>query len=56
MSDITNDDIYDLIGLPEEEKVADNELILPNGKKIIFNDQQFEAIKKIKEWLKEKDN
>ena len=55
MSDITNDDIYDLIGLPEEEKVADNELILPNGKKIIFNDQQFEAIKKIKEWLKEKD-
>ena len=52
---ITNDDIFSFLNEEPEEKVADNELILPNGKKIIFNDQQFEAINKIKEWLKKKD-
>jgi exodeoxyribonuclease-5 len=52
---ITNDDIFSFLNEDEEETVADNELILPNGKKIVFNDQQFEAIQRIKKWLKEKD-
>jgi len=34
------------------KKVEANELELPNGKVITFNDEQFEGINKIKKWLK----
>lgn len=36
--------------------IEDNQLRLANGKIITFNDQQYEAIKKIRSWLKERDN
>ena len=32
--------------------VGENQLLLPNGKLITFNEQQTEALKRIKEWLK----
>jgi len=37
-----------------KEKLADNQLQLPTGKIITFNDQQYEGINKIRRWLKEK--
>ena len=52
---ITNNDIFDIFNdndVDNHKKIADNELILPNGKKIVFNDQQYEAIQKINKWLK----
>ena len=33
-------------------KVNDNQLLLPSGKIITFNDEQYEGIIKIREWLK----
>jgi ATP-dependent exoDNAse (exonuclease V) alpha subunit len=35
-----------------KNKIEDNQLMLPNGKLITFNDEQFEGIKKINNWLK----
>lgn len=32
--------------------IAENQLLLPSGKLITFNDEQFEGLKKIKHWLK----
>jgi len=52
---ITDDDILSFLDEEPEEKVTDNQLLLSSGKLITFNDQQFEAINKIKKWLKEKD-
>lgn len=34
-----------------EENVKDNQLILPTGKLITFNDEQYEGINKIRHWL-----
>ena len=39
-----------------ERHVKDNQLILPTGKLITFNDEQYEGINKIRRWLKEKGN
>ena len=36
--------------------MKENQLKLPNGKIITFNDQQFEGLQKIKEWLEDDDN
>lgn len=36
-------------------KIEDNQLRLPNGKIITFNDEQYEGIKKIRKWLDEAD-
>lgn len=35
-------------------KVDDNQLVLPSGKIITFNSEQYEAINRIREWLKNK--
>lgn len=34
-----------------EEKIKDNQLVLPTGKVITFNDEQYDGIKKIRHWL-----
>jgi exodeoxyribonuclease-5 len=34
------------------EKLNENQMLLPSGKIITFNDEQFEGIKRIKQWLK----
>ena len=41
-----------------EGHVDDNQLVLPTGKLITFNDEQYEGINKIRVWLKsgDKDN
>lgn len=39
-----------------EGHVQDNQLVLPTGKLITFNDEQYEGIKKIRHWLKGEDN
>jgi len=41
--------------LPKIETI-DNQLLLPNGKLITFNDEQFEGLKKINDWLSAKGN
>jgi len=57
MSEINNDivKVFDEVETKPQHTVADNELVLSNGKKITLSDQQFEAIQRIKKWLKEKD-
>jgi len=37
-----------------ESKIEDNQLLLPSGKIITFNEQQVEGIQKIRKWLKDK--
>ncbi len=41
-----------LAELNEFEAMQDKQLKLPNGKTITFNEEQYEGIKKIREWLK----
>lgn len=36
----------------KHQKVSDRKLLLPTGKIITFNDEQFEGLEKIKHWLK----
>lgn len=36
----------------EKRKLSDRELLLPTGKVITFNEEQFEGLNKIKHWLK----
>ena len=36
----------------QQKKYSDRELLLPSGKVITFNDEQFEGLTKIKSWLK----
>jgi ATP-dependent exoDNAse (exonuclease V) alpha subunit len=47
-------DIDDLLSNDSETEpdVPDNQLYLPSGKIITFNDQQYEGIQKIRKWLK----
>ena len=50
-------DIEALLGGYESKpniKVDDNQLVLPSGKIITFNSEQYEGINKIREWLKNK--
>jgi len=35
-----------------DNKLPDNQLLLPNGKLITFNDEQYNGINKIRAWLK----
>ena len=53
---ITDDDILDVLKGNDEPKqvIADNQLLLPSGKLITFNNEQFEGLSKIKLWLKDK--
>ena len=37
-----------------KNKIEDNQLLLPSGKIITFNDEQYEGIQKIRKWLKDK--
>jgi hypothetical protein len=39
-----------------EPAIPDNQLRLPNGKLITFNDEQYEGIKKIRIWLKKRND
>lgn len=39
----------------KRQKVSDRELLLPTGKIITFNNEQYEGLKKIKHWLKNGD-
>ena len=36
----------------KDVEIADNQLILPTGVIITFNDEQYEGVKKIRKWLK----
>jgi len=52
-----NDDFWNEIGTPKRPElptvnVSDNQLLLPNGKVITFNAEQYEAVCKIRKWLK----
>lgn len=53
---ITDDDILDVLKGNDEPKqiIGDNQLLLPSGKLITFNDEQFDGLLKIKLWLKDK--
>ena len=48
--------------MPRKKKVAfeghvqDNQLVLPTGKLITFNDEQYAGINKIRQWLKGEEN
>lgn len=42
----------DIFNTEAKAKVSDNQLLLPTGKLITFNPEQFEGLNKIKDWLK----
>lgn len=48
---LENDDFKSKLGVTNTN-VNDNQLLLPSGKLITFNEEQFEGLRKIKYWLK----
>lgn len=56
MSNVFDDDLVKSIFEPENKvRIDDNQLLLPSGKLITFNNEQFEGLNKIKSWLKNRD-